>query len=85
MTSYIAELLLLSLTLFGVLRWKKTHRTSGIWQLMYAQVEISNPELATLAMLQLNFGQGLIYVAVATLACTPTAVRFLPNIFRTYI
>jgi hypothetical protein len=38
-TMFIADLVLLSLMLFGVLRWKQARLTGGgIWQVMYTQV-----------------------------------------------
>ena len=36
-SSFVTDLVLLSLMLFGVLRWKEA-RMGGIWQVMYAQV-----------------------------------------------
>jgi hypothetical protein len=36
-TSFITDVVLLSLMLFGVLRWKEA-RIGGIWQIMYKQV-----------------------------------------------
>jgi hypothetical protein len=42
-TIFIADLVLLSLMSFGVLRWKQARLTSGgIWQVMYTQVGISH-------------------------------------------
>jgi len=36
-TSYITDLVLLILMLFGVLRWKQARLTGGIWPIMYTQ------------------------------------------------
>jgi hypothetical protein len=36
-TSFVTDLVFLSLMLFGLLRWKEV-RMGGIWQVMYAQV-----------------------------------------------
>jgi len=36
-SSFVADLVLLSLMLFGLLRWKEA-RMGGIWQVMYTQV-----------------------------------------------
>ena len=41
--SFIIELVLLSLMLFGVLRWKQDNMSGGIWQVVYTQVGISHP------------------------------------------
>jgi len=37
LASYITDLVLLALMVFGVLRWKEAHLTGGIWRLMYTQ------------------------------------------------
>jgi len=55
-TSYTTELVLLTLMLFGVLRWKEARQRDGIWQLMYTQVGISHLATATVTILQLDFG-----------------------------
>lgn len=54
-TSYTAELVLLTLMLFGVLRWKEARQMDGLWRLMYTQVEISHPA-AKVTILQQDFG-----------------------------
>jgi hypothetical protein len=53
--SFITDLVLLSLMLFGVLRWKQANLTGGIWQLMYTQVGHSYLTVATLTI-QLAWG-----------------------------
>jgi hypothetical protein len=53
-TSYTTELVLLTLMIFGVLRWKEARQRDGIWQLMYTQVGISHLAAATV-ILQLVF------------------------------
>jgi len=40
LSSLITDVVLLSLMLIGVLRWKKARLTGGIWQVMYQQVGI---------------------------------------------
>ena len=53
---FIADLVLLSLMLFGVLRWEQARLTGGgIWQVMYTQVGVSHPAAATLT-LRFDFG-----------------------------
>jgi hypothetical protein len=54
--SYTAELVLLTLMLSGVLRWKEARQRDGIWRLMYTQVEISHLAAATVTILQLDSG-----------------------------
>jgi len=41
-SSLVTDIVLLSLMLFGVLRWK-ARLTGGIWQIMYTQVGIPHP------------------------------------------
>jgi hypothetical protein len=43
LSSLITDTSLLSLMLFGVLRWKKARLMGGIWGLMYTQVGIPIP------------------------------------------
>ena len=57
-TSYTAQLVLLTLMLFGVSRWKEARQRDGIWQLMYTQVGISHPA-AAVTILQLNLVIGI--------------------------
>jgi hypothetical protein len=47
LSSLITDVVLLSLMLIGVLRWKKARLTGGIWRIMYQQVRI--PHLAVAA------------------------------------
>jgi hypothetical protein len=50
-TIFITDLVLLSLMLFGLLRWKQARLPGGgIWQVMYTQVGISHPIVATLTI-----------------------------------
>ena len=48
-SSYITDFALLSLMLFGVLRWRKAYSswTGGIWWVMYSQVGIPHPAVVT--------------------------------------
>jgi hypothetical protein len=48
--SFITDLVLLSLMLFGVLRWKQDNLTGGIWHLMYTQVGPSHLTVTVLTM-----------------------------------
>ena len=50
--SYITDLVLLTLMLFGVFRWKEARRTGGIWSLMYTQVGVLYHLVATMTILQ---------------------------------
>jgi hypothetical protein len=52
---FITDLLLLSLMLFGVLRWKQANLTGGIWQVLYTQVGRSHLTMTALTI-QLDFG-----------------------------
>jgi hypothetical protein len=47
---FISDFVLLSLTLFGVLRWKQVRLTGGILRLMYTQVGISRLAVTTLTI-----------------------------------
>jgi hypothetical protein len=51
---FTTDIVLLSLTLFGVLRRKQAHLTGGILWLMYTQVRISRPTVTTI---QLDIGR----------------------------
>jgi hypothetical protein len=52
---FITDLVLLSLMLFGVLRWKQANLKGGIWQVMYTQVGPSHLTVTALTI-QLDFG-----------------------------
>jgi hypothetical protein len=55
-SSFINDLVLLSLMVVGVLRWKLDRLTGGgIWQVMFKQVGISHPAVVTL-IIQLDTG-----------------------------
>jgi hypothetical protein len=56
LASYITDLVLLSLMVFGVVRWKEAHLTGGIWRLMYTQVGVCHPAVATLIIQQRDSG-----------------------------
>ena len=43
LSSLITDIVLLSLMLIGVLRWKKARLTGGIWRVMYQQVGNLHP------------------------------------------
>jgi hypothetical protein len=43
LSSFITDIVLLSLMLFGVFRWKQASLMGGIWRVMYTQVRVSNP------------------------------------------
>lgn len=52
-SSFITDLVFLSLMLIGVLRWKRARHMGGIWRVMYTQVGIS-PILVTTLTVQPN-------------------------------
>jgi hypothetical protein len=43
LSSILTDIVLLSLMIFGVLRWKQARLMGGIWRIMYAQVRIPHP------------------------------------------
>src|SRR5579863_4638098 len=45
-SSFITDLVFLSLMLIGVLRWKHARQMGGIWRVMYTQVGISRIAVA---------------------------------------
>jgi hypothetical protein len=50
--SYSTDLVLLTLMLLGVFRWKEARLTGGIWWIMYTQVGVLYPLVATMIILQ---------------------------------
>jgi hypothetical protein len=42
-SSFVTDIALLSLMLFGVFRWKQARLVSGIFRIMYTQVGIRHP------------------------------------------
>jgi len=81
-STFITDLALLVLMLLGVLRWKKTHERSGIWELLYTQ-GLAWVALFTLVevppvvfiMLNLNDPMDLMFMAPGAICTTVGASR----------
>jgi hypothetical protein len=83
-SSFITDLVLLSLMMIGILRWKHARQTGGIWRVMYTQVGISC--IATLTTQPNSILAIGIDICCNRHTCGYTSSgAFGPHRFRTYV
>lgn len=66
LSTFITDLVLLSLMLIGVLRWKEARQKGGVWWVLYTQVGLSHPAGATLILMTIGLGMGCGYHTCGT-------------------
>jgi hypothetical protein len=76
-TTLITDVILLTLMLIGVLRWKESREKGGVWWLLYTQVSPSHPAGTTLILMAVGLDMGCDYHTCRSAPCGAYPVTFL--------